>query len=78
MDQQLTRVGLVLVAVLLAALFATSCGANMGLGLGYGDDYLYDDYYLRDGDRRGNYIYYFGAWHYSGFGTPYYWDYYYY
>lgn len=76
MGKHLMRVGLVLVAVLLAAIFASSCGGAIGLGLGYGDGYWRDDYYLRDGDRRGNYIYYNGSWHYRGFGTPYYWDYY--
>jgi len=73
MDKQLIRVGLVLVAVLLTALFACSCGASMELG--YGHDPWFGDVFLEDGDRRGNYIYYNGSWHYRGFGTPYYWYY---
>lgn len=77
MAKQLIRVGLVLVAILVAAIVACSCGTTTGLGLRFGDTYWRDDFYLRDGDRRDDYIYYNGSWHYRGFGTPYYWDYYY-
>ena len=63
--------------VLIVCLLLGSCsGAYIGIGRNSYDDYWYDDVYLRNGDRRGDYIYYHGDWHYLGLGTPfsYVWD----
>ena len=51
----------------------TSCGNDFALDMDIWDEPWGNDVYLTDGDRRGEYIYYHGSWHYRGSGTPYYW-----
>lgn len=75
-------VKLAAVAALMLALALPlgSCGAAVGFGVVVGDGYI-DHHYGRhyfNGDRRGDYVYYFGSWYLYGIGTPYeydpYWD----
>ena len=66
----------VLIALTMSVATLSSCGNEFRLGTEFVDDFWQNDIYLNDGDRRGEYVYYHGSWHYRGYGTPYYWDYY--
>jgi len=61
------------VLLLFALVMFAACGSGY-YRAGF-DSYGYDDYYVRNGDRRGDYIYYYGDWYYRGYGTPYRWYY---
>jgi hypothetical protein len=59
------------VFLLPAILALGSCGSGVSFGVGVSDgDYYNNGFGLRNGDRRGNYVYYYGDWHYKGWGTP--------